>query len=99
MICPNCRSEIGSQPVCPYCGGTVASGRSIDYEYAIQQKTIPIAQQPGFYGAGGWAPAPNASRSMNKQLSAISLRSKLTLVFSVGVFILQLITLIVMALK
>ena len=99
MICPNCRSEIGNQPVCPYCGWTIASGHGSDYEYAEQQKTVPITPQPGLYGTGGWVPVPNTMRSMNKQFAAVNLRSKLTLVFSIGVFVLQLITLLVRALK
>ena len=97
MICPNCRSEIGNQPVCPYCGNVLASGRTVDYDYAAQQKTIPIFTQPTI--TMPTAAVQNTGRSTNKQLAVVDLRSKLTLVFSIGVFIMQIITLVILAIK
>ena len=97
MICPNCRSEIGNQPVCPYCGNVVASGRTVDYDYSVQQKTIPMFTQPGVIMPA--PPAQSTGRNINKQIAAIDLRSKLTLVFSIGIFVMQIIALVILAMK
>ena len=42
MKCPNCRCEVGNQPVCPYCGATVylrqAQWNQEAYERSVQSQ-------------------------------------------------------------
>lgn len=92
MICPNCRSEIGNQPVCPNCG-TVQPRAEVGYEH-FSSKTVPITQP---YGFPTTELNPGAPGSVYYQrLTAIELRSKLSLVLASGSFVLQMIILVLL---
>lgn len=44
MKCPNCRCEIGSQPVCPYCGRVIYQTAQRGWgEYAPQLRALGSA--------------------------------------------------------
>ena len=92
MICPNCRSEVGYQPTCPYCGRAL-----IQNSYAGQstERMLPVASQPAPSSRGNHF----SMRSFSRQITLLELRSKLTLVLLGGVFVLQLIILILLAYK
>ena len=96
MICPNCRSEVGNQPICPYCGKSLPLQRGASMgSFTVQ--VPPVARSAESYSAGGKQSVASALRRMNRQLAAVDLRSKLCLVLTVGIFVMQLIILIVLA--
>lgn len=97
MICSNCRSEIGNQPVCPYCG-RIQRVSNNGYTDPGQQKTVPVPQQT-YYSSAVGPSGRSAISQLEQQISALDLRSKLSLVLGAGIFILQIITLIVLVLK
>lgn len=87
MICPKCRSEIGNQPTCPYCGQTDIVRRNA----GRNQTTVPIERQ-----------VPVRSREGNRvdrQLNGLELRTNLCLTLAAGTFVLQIITLLILVLK
>lgn len=83
MKCPNCRCEIGSQPVCPYCGKvmnqTVQSCRG---EYAPQLRALG-----------------NAVDRLRRSVSAVELRSRLTVILLGGIFVMQILIALICVLK
>lgn len=95
MICPNCRSEVGYQPSCPYCGRILIP----DAYYSTQsrERTAPVTTQqiPSARSSGNHI----SVRAFSRQINMLELRTKLTLVMLAGVFVLQLIILILLAFK
>lgn len=83
MKCPNCRCEIGSQPVCPYCGRVI---------YQTAQR-----------GWGEYAPQLRALGSavdrVQRSVSAVELRSQLTVILLGGIFVMQILIALICVLK
>ena len=48
MKCPNCRCEVGNQPVCPYCGATVylQSASNWNSQEYSRQGTVSSENRP-----------------------------------------------------
>lgn len=95
MICPNCRSEIGRQPTCPYCG-MVMSGQ-YDYggsEYVVTQSVVTPS-----VGTPQRSNSQQTMRKINRLLDVLDLRSRLSLVLIFGIFALQLLMFILVLVK
>lgn len=95
MICPNCRSEIGRQPTCPYCGMVMAG--QYDYgggEYVVTQSIVtPSTNTPQLSNS------QQMMRRINRMLDVLDLRSRLSLVLVLGIFALQLLLFILLLVK
>lgn len=92
MKCPKCRSEIGNQPVCPYCGGTVyvqAAPTWTPEEYA--NRTVVPGRQ---HRSGGMD-----LRELDRRLHNLETRVNLALILLCGSFALLVLALVVLALK
>lgn len=84
MRCPNCRCEIGTLEVCPYCG------------VRLRNPTRPVPRQeprptPSVYRA------ERSNARTNRHISNIDTWSLLTVVLLGGIFVVELLQLIVMA--
>ena len=87
MICPNCRSEIGSQSPCPYCGTAIGL-------FIPHTRTIPIIQKTEL-GEGGSMRDGNAAEQVNHRLAVVELLIKLILILICGDLILHLISIFI----
>lgn len=94
MKCPKCRSEVGNQPVCPYCGGTVyIQGVTWTADEYGRRTTMPVSEMRGS-SRGGYDP-----REMDRRLRGLELKANLTLILQCGIFALVVLALVVLALK
>jgi len=94
MRCPKCRSEVGNQPVCPYCGGTVyIQGSSVgkNEDYFRTNTASPDQRAQGRRG--------NELRDIDRRLRNLETKVNLTLVLQTGTFALVVLTLVILALK
>ena len=91
MICPNCRSEIGSQPYCPYCG-TQFSARYRERD-RMSQTTYPVREQSGS------GISNSTLRQISKRLAAMEMQNRLLLVLLCGSFFLQLLLFVLILVK
>lgn len=91
MKCPKCRSEVGTQSVCPYCGATVYVGNATWDMNAFQNRaTVPVPGSPK---------PPLENRGMDRRLRNLETKVNLLLVLQTGSFVLAVLSLIIMALK
>ena len=94
MKCPKCHSEVGNQPVCPYCGGTM-------YIQSTTWNMQNFARNAGVAGHEIYAPGRRKAESYetDKKLHAMEMKINFALILLGGMFMLILLMLIVMVLK
>lgn len=88
MKCPKCRSEVGNQPVCPYCGGTIYISDTTWQMDALRQ-TAPVH---GVYN-------PMGSRALESRIRNLEMKVNLALILLGGNFMLAMLVLIALLLK
>lgn len=86
MKCPVCRSEVGNQQVCPYCGGTV---------FLQEPSWNPAGMVTGPLFRGPQEPLPP---EILNRISAIETKLNLLLVLQGATFLLLAVALIALAL-
>lgn len=91
MRCPNCRCEIGSQPTCPYCG--------IEIPAPEPKPVVTRYAEPAAPTTVSAATLQNVLGRMNRHLSNVDIRTKLSLVLLSGIFILLILLIIVLIIK
>lgn len=91
MKCPNCRCEIGSQPTCPYCGREIKVPESKPVV-----RSVNIESSPTQISASS---LQSILGRMNRHLSNIDMRSKLSLILLTGIFVLIILLIIIIILK
>ena len=94
MKCPKCRSEVGNQPVCPYCGGTIyiqaaTTGGYDDYSRRVPGQADPRPQSR----------SRSELRELERRMRSLETKVSLTLVLQCGSFALMILTLVILALK
>lgn len=91
MKCPKCRSEVGNQQVCPYCGSTVyINGNS--WTNANHSNGMP-GQQNRLHRADS-----NSGRDCEQRLRILEKRINMMLVVQLGLFVITVLILVVLAL-
>lgn len=92
MNCPNCRSEIGSRLVCPYCGRRINDPlwpeKSVPPRTGCDPGALPVQRA-----------AKHPLHRVNRSLSRIEMYIRLTVVLLVGMFLLQILACIILILK
>lgn len=85
MRCPKCRCEIGTLEVCPYCGSRVYN----------PTRTVPVRepQQMSVYRTD------RSSQHTNRHISNIDAWSLLCAILLGGIFVMELLQLIVLAIR
>lgn len=91
MKCPKCRSEVGSQSACPYCGATVYVSGAWDVNDRARRTTVPVS------ALGGRLPMD--SHVFDKRLRNLENRVNLLLVLQSGSFLLLMLVLLMLALN
>lgn len=102
MICPNCRCEIGNLTVCPYCGARQRSARTTP----VTRPVPPTAAAP----TQTRAPAKNVQtrpvyRSeqsggrANRHMSNIDTWSLMCVILLAGIFVMELLQLVLLVLN
>lgn len=89
MRCPKCRSEVGNQPVCPYCGGTIYISDTTWQMDALRQSITPVN---GAYN-------PMGNRAMESRIRNLEMKVNLVLILLGGNFMLAILVLIALLLK
>ena len=84
MKCPNCRCEIGNQPTCPYCGRVI-------------YQTIRRASEDN--GTSQFRVLQSALNRLHRSLTAIELRSRLAVILLTGIFVLQILLVLISIIK
>lgn len=95
MKCPNCRSEIGVQPICPYCGvqtnvPSQLRDRPQTAKYGYREETTLPVQGSGLQSA--------LSR-IQRRLNRLEQNGKIRTVLLAGIFGLQILTMLFLLLK
>ena len=93
MKCPKCRSEVGGQSVCPYCGATV-------YIQSSNWSTDPYSRRtliPGEIQSA--ARSGYDSQELERRVRNLETKMNLALILQCGSFTLLILTLVVLALK
>lgn len=93
MKCPKCRSEVGKQSVCPYCGGTVFVQGSTWSAEDFSRSTLPVGQIRNQDKSG------LNQRELDKKLRGLETKVSLLLILQCGEFALIFLMLIVLALS
>ena len=91
MKCAKCRSEVGNQSVCPYCGATVYVNGAWDSSNYSRRNTVPVS------ALGGRLPMD--SHVFDKRLRNLENRVNLMLVLQGGSFALLMMVLVMLALN
>ena len=86
MQCPKCRSEVGNQKICPYCGATV-----------YIQESFPTESYPSLRKNGN--PGTNMQTDALQRIERLETKLNLILVLSVAAFLLSVLSLVVLAIK
>ena len=94
MKCPKCRSEVGNQPVCPYCGGTIYISPAATWTNDGQARRSFSTNEGRPEGR-----RIHESREIERRLRVLETKVDLILVIQVGSFALLVLTLIVLAIK
>lgn len=94
MKCPKCRSEVGSQPVCPYCGGTIYLQANTTWTPGPydRQMSQPTEQRPQNRSGQN-------RREFERRLRELDTKLSLILVLQCGSFALVVLALVILALK
>lgn len=95
MRCPNCRSEIGVQPVCPYCGVRTSvpsqqQNRAQPIKSGYREKTTLPVQVSGIQ---------STLTRINRRLNRLEQNGKIRTVLLAGIFGLQILTMLILLLK
>lgn len=94
MKCPNCRCEVGNQPVCPYCGTTVylqsAPGWN-EQDYARQSIPAPDGRQQRRRGL--------ELKDVDRRIRNLETKVNLCLAVLCGNFALTILAIIILAFK
>lgn len=94
MKCAKCGCEVGNRPVCPYCGGTVyIQGAAWNGENHGGPTTMRAGE---FHGSGRSGPDV---RELERRLKSLETKLSLTIILLCGVFALEILTLVIAALK
>lgn len=90
MICPNCKCEIGNLSVCPYCG--------VQVQLPGGTKTIPITmQQPRQQQV--YVPDLYQQGKQNRHFRNIDTWGLMTVILLAGMFVMQLLEIVLLILK
>ena len=94
MKCPNCRCEVGNQPVCPYCGATVylqaaPSWNNSDYSRHGVQSADARSQKRRVVEL----------KDVDRRIRNLETKVNLCLVLLCGNFALMILTIIILALR
>lgn len=92
MRCPKCRSEIGNQSVCPYCGTTVYIQGST-WSTDTYNQHAPTRARDG--AIRNWGPDPG---EMGRRLRNLESKVNVILILQCGCFVLLILILIILAL-
>lgn len=97
MRCPNCKSEIGSQSSCPYCGVVVQRSHTyFDYPNATvstSRQSRTMMQQEA------QSQANVTTRRLEKRFNQFEMKQTLTMILCGGILVLQLLLLVVMMIE
>lgn len=96
MRCPNCKSEIGSQASCPYCGVVITRSRTY-YDYPSSTVTTPRPSRTTMQQ--DVQSQNNIARRLEKRMNQLELRQTMTMILCGGILALQLLLLIVLIIK
>lgn len=91
MRCPRCRSEVGNQPVCPYCGGTVYMQNVTYSSNDVTRRSAPSTQGVGISSGN--------SKKIDRRLRHLETKLDLLLILAGGNLIFCLLLLIAIILK
>ncbi|MBE6984356.1 MAG: hypothetical protein E7434_01855 [Ruminococcaceae bacterium] len=97
MRCPNCKSEIGAQASCPYCGVVITRSRTY-YDYPNSTVATPrpnrtVMQQDV------QSQTNITARRLEKRFNDFELKQTMTMILCGGILALQLLLLIVLIIK
>lgn len=94
MKCPNCRSEVSNQDVCPYCGATVyiKDVTSRHQDYSVRR----IANSSGIWNVNVIA---TELRNINYKLHNLETKINIAMIFLCGIFVLLLLLIVMLTLK
>ena len=96
MICPNCKSEIGSQPSCPYCGVVVNRSTTYynNYPNATVVPTRSVRQNQSAGDTSG-----SGLRKLERKISSMDMKLQILMILCGGMIALQLLIIILMTVK
>ena len=83
MICPNCGKEKGSEKQCPFCKAASSTEHEQNHKFPEGEKKRDS----------------NNFKRMARQLAVLELRTKLIMLLMCGYFVLQLLMLLLFAIK
>lgn len=93
MKCPNCRCEVGNQPVCPYCGATV-------YLQAMQNWSDDYSHHAAAAMDGRSQKRRGVDlKDVDRRIRSLETKINLCLVLMCGNFALMILALIILAFK
>ena len=92
MRCPKCRSEVGNQSVCPYCGSTVyINGNSrgnTEYSHRASVQINKLHNKANM----------NAGTDIEYRLRTLEKRVNMMLAIQCGIFVINILILVILAL-
>ena len=93
MKCPKCRSEVGNQSVCPYCGSTVyINGNSwgnSEYAHSAYVQNNKLRNKANM----------NAGTEFEYRLRNLETRVNMMLAVQIGIFVIDILILVILALR
>lgn len=94
MKCPTCKSEVGNQSVCPYCGGTIyLRGNSWNTEEYNRRISAKVDEEVFQSRRGA------DTRVVERMIRGLERKINLMLVLQCGMFALLVLVLLTIALK
>ena len=93
MKCPNCRCEVGNQPVCPYCGATVYLQETVWNQQDYASRSVPSADQRSSRRKA------TELKDLDRRLRILETRVNLCLTMLCGTFALSILTLVILAFR
>lgn len=93
MKCPKCRCEVGNQSVCPYCGSTVyINGNSWGNTDYSHRPPVQMSKHNNKVNA-------NNGTDVEYRLRALETRVNMIMAIQCGVFIIDILIMVILALK
>lgn len=97
MRCPNCKSEIGSQASCPYCGVVIKRSRTY-FDYPNSTVATPRPSRT-MMQQDVQSQTNITARRLEKRFNNLELKQTMMMIFCGGILALQLLLLVVLILK
>lgn len=92
MKCPNCRCEVGNQPICPYCGATVYLQETVWNQPDYARRNQPVND------SRTRRKSPEL-KELDRRIRNLETKINLCLTLICGCFALSILTLLMLAIR